>query len=321
MLAIALGYTHARLLHVATALGVPDLVDGKPRTAREIARRTGADADAMARLLRGLVGLGVVAAANRGRFASTPLSRSLRRDAPGGLRALVLRVATETHWRAWGELPHAVRTGRPAFDRAFGTPFFRHLDRAPENGALFDEAMATQSAQLAETIAGACDFSGVRTVVDVGGGRGGVLLPLLAAHPHLKGILFDRPRALRGAPRTNGRCRRVAGDFFRSVPRGGDLYVLANVLVDWDDSRALRILRRCRRAMADGSRLLVAEMVRPPGNRPWAGAMHDLDLLVLTGGRTRTRAEHRSLCRAAGLRARRFAGTPSGATLIEVVPG
>lgn len=325
VLALAGGYARARLLFAATALGIPDIVS-RPTTAGEIARRLKADAPAVARLLRGLVGIGVLAPASRRRFAPTPCSRCLRRDAPGPARTLVLLSGSETHWRSWGEILHTVRTGRPAFERVFRMPYFRYLDRAPEARALFDAAMADYSAEVAGEVADGFDFSDVRTVVDVGGGRGGLLLPLLSANPRMAGVLFDGPRALRAARKgvaavgIAGRCTLVAGDFFRSVPRGGDVYLLRNVLLDWDDVRALRILRSCRRAMAKGSVLLVAEMVCPPENRPWAGTILDLDLLLLTGGRTRTRAEHRSLCRAARLRVRRFVETPSGTTLIEAVP-
>jgi hypothetical protein len=241
------------------------------------------------------------------------------------VRARVLLSGSDPHWGSYGELRHALRTGRASVGRALGVPFFRHLERDRRAGAVFDEVMAAGSAPVAREVATAFDFSRARSVVDVGGGRGGFLLPLLEAHPRLRGVLLDGPRAVRAAraSATRGSLRRrlrlAAGDFFRSVPAGGDVYVLRNVLHDWDDGRALRILLACRRAMSADSVLLVVERVLPSSNRDWLGAVTDLDLLVLTGGRARTRGEHRELCREAGLSVRGFVPTPSGATVLLAV--
>jgi hypothetical protein len=281
-----------------------------------------ADERAVVRVMRGLVGTGVVRAVGRDRYGATRLSDALCEES---VRTVVLMAATDMHWRAWGDIVHAVRTGRTGFEKAFGMGLFEYLDGNRETGAVFDRTMAVYSASVADAVVRAYGWADVRTVVDVGGGRGGLLLPLLAKHPHLRGVLLERPRALRSArkdARALGvlrRCELVEGDFFRSVPRGGDVYLLRNIVHDWEDARALRILRNCRRAMGDASQLLIAEPVPPPGNRSWAGAWMDLDMLMLTGGRERTRAEHRALCAAAGLRVRRCVETGTSATILEVV--
>src|SRR5262249_39096503 len=154
----------------------------------------------------------------------------------------------------------------PSFDHAFGIPLFRYLERTPEAREVFDRAMTIRSSGVARDVAWIYDFSRVRRVVDVGGGQGGILIPLLVANPRLSGILFDLPSAARAAlselakAGLTDRCQVVGGDFFRAVPRGGDVYVLRNVLLDWDDQRAVRILRNCRRAMTRESVLLIVEI-------------------------------------------------------------
>ena len=171
----------------------------------------------------------------------------------------------------------------------------------------------------------ALDCSGARRIVDVGGGPGSLLRALLEAHPKVAGILLDTPVVAAAARRRLAaaglarRCRVIAGDFFRGVPRGGDLYILAFVLHNWDDRRAARILERCREAMSETARLVVIEMLVPTDARPAAAKIHDLEMLVFTSGRERTAAEYRGLLAAAGLRLRRIVATGTAVSLVEAV--
>ena len=183
---------------------------------------------------------------------------------------------------------------------------FDYFARHPEAAAVFDAAMTSRSAQENEAIAAAYDFSGLRTIVDAGGGHGSLLAAILRANPGLRGVLFDRPQVVAEARHRldaaglEGRWEAVAGDFFDAVPAGGDAYLLKRVIHDWDDERAVAILRNCQRAMSEGGRLLVIELVIPPGNDPSFSKLFDLLMLVQSGGQERTEAEYRTLLDAAG---------------------
>jgi hypothetical protein len=244
------------------------------------------------------------------------------------MRAIVMLFAGANVQDSWRELEYCVRTGEPAFRRAFpdGDPF-SHVAADPEEAAIFDEAMAAFTRHVAVALAGAYDFSPFRTVVDVGGGNGALLLGLLAAYPHLRGIVFDLPhvaeraRAEVAGAGLSARCEVASGSFFESVPAGADAYVLKHVIHDWNDERAAAILRSCRAAMPAHGRLLIVEGLYPQRiDRSFesrGAAANDVNMLVCTGGRQRSEAEFRDLLGASGFRLTRIVPTPALVTVIE----
>ena len=274
--------------------------------------------------MRALAGVGVFAETEDGRFALTPLAAALQDGATGGVRASVISAGEELY-RAWGGLLHAVRTGAPAFDHAYGTGFYDYLARHPEAAATFDRSQNETAGQGAQVVLAAYDFSGIGTLVDVGGGNGSLLAAVLAAYPAMRGILFDRPDVVARATSlleqagVAGRCAIVGGDFLESAPAGGDAYILVRTLLNWDEERAARILANCRRAMDQRGRVLVVEAVLPPGGVPVEDAFNDLHLLVMGGGRMYGEAEFRSLFAAAGLALARVVPTPARLSVVEGV--
>jgi SAM-dependent methyltransferase len=307
---------------LVSRLTIPDLLADGPRTAESLAEKTGSHEDSLYRLLRALASAKVFAEGPGRRFALTPISELLRSRVPGSMRPIAV-LAGERWGRAWYELPNVVRTGRPGFDRVHGASFFDWLAAEPAASRRFDEALEYTWETLGEQIADAYDFSAAHLVVDVGGGSGMLLESILERNPGATGLLLEtstvasRARRRLRASGLGRRCRVVAGDFFSSVPGGGDLYVLAFVLHNWDDRRAARILRTCRRAMEPGARLLIVESVVPAGTGPSTAKLHDLEMLVfMPGGRERTRAEYRALLEAAGLRLSRLVATPSSASIL-----
>jgi hypothetical protein len=322
---LIMGFRLTLLIHVAAKLGLADQLGETPRTAEHLARGVGADPESLKRVLRALASIGIFAETADGDFISTPLGGLLRTDAPGSLRALAVLYGEDWLWRAYGRLLASVRTGRPGFEDVHGVPFYRFLEMDRAAAATFDEAMAGYSVLESEAILEAYDFSTVHRVVDVGGGHGGLLAALLAAHPHLTGTVLDRESAVSGAVKRFGssgvgaRAAAESGDFFTAVTPGGDLYLLKSVLHNWDDAHATKILRRCREAMPAGSRLLVIERLLPPGNAPSEAKLFDISMLVVLGGRERTESEYRRLLRGAGLELRRCVPTRSPLTLFEAV--
>jgi hypothetical protein len=326
---MAVGHYVSRALHLAAKLGIADLLAGGARDANDLASATATHAASLRRVLRLLASVGVFEERADGRFALTPLGGALRSDVPFSSRASVLLFAGVGIQDSWKELEYCVRTGQPAFRKhSPDGDAFSHMD--PEQSKVFDEAMATFAPATAAAIVAAYDFSTLGTVVDVGGGNGALLIGILSAHPHLRGIVFDRAEPAERARKKvheaglASRCEVVAGDFFAAVPSGGDAYLLKHVIHDWADEQATAILTSCRAAMAPGARLLVAEGVYPPRiDRSLEGrgaAANDVNMLVVTGGRQRSEEEFRALYASAGFELTRIVETPARLALIEGAP-
>jgi hypothetical protein len=218
-------------------------------------------------------------------------------------------LLNESHWRPWGHLLHTVRTGETAFDHVHGTGIFDYLAGHPEVATLFNAGMAGNSPAHARLVAASYDFSGMRMVIDVGAGRGRLLSTILEGHPHLRGILFDQPQVLEAAREivneagVADRCDFVGGNFFERVPEGGDVYVLRNIIHDWEDDQAVAILTNCRRAMGTGARVLLVERYVAEDPHEALQVLHaDLEMLVNVGGRERTTDEYATLLARSGLR-------------------
>lgn len=312
-----------RAIHAAAALGIADLLRDAPRTADDLAATTGAHGPSLYRLLRALASIGIFRQSAEGRFAQTPLSATLQ---TGALREMALRLPHPAGQQPWGDLLESVRTGRPSFEEREGRPFFDYLAHSPQEAARFQIGMTGASADHAAQLLANYDFSPFRHVVDVGGGQGALLTDLLAAYPALTGTLFDLPHvAANPIPLTNPQiaARRtvIGGDFFAGVPSGADVYLLKAILHDWNDQRAVLLLRSCRNALRDqeAGRVIVMEMVVPRGNAPHPSKFMDLNLLVLTEGRERTQTEFRALFKAAALRLTRIIRTAGPLCILEGV--
>jgi hypothetical protein len=321
------GYWTSRAVYAAARLGLADLVDDGPKTAEQLAEATGTHSVSLYRLLRALAGIGMFAEDEAGRFAQTPFSAVLRSDVPGSLRGAAIAELGEDHYEAWGHLLHGIKTGDVPFLHRYGLPVWDFYASHPENAAFFHQAMTGLTAAVEAAVMNSYDFTPFRKIVDVGGGHGGLLASVLAAAPQAHGVLFDRPNVaqggaarLRGVSDLAGRWEAVGGDFFAAVPEGGDLYLMKWILHDWDDARAGTILGHCRRALAPGGRVLIADAVLPGRNEPSMGKFMDLNMLVIIGGRERTEDEFRDLLAASGLRLSRVIPTESVVSLIEAVP-
>ncbi len=320
---LLLGYRVSQGLMVAARLGLADLLAAGPQDCTALAQATGTHAPSLYRLLRLLASAGVFAEDGQHRFHLTPPAELLRSDVDGTLRHMAMFLGEESHWRPWGELLHSVRTGETAFGHLYGLGHFAYLARHPEEAATFDAFMVDQTAHAATAIVSAYDFAGVGTVVDVGGGRGTLLAAILTAYPALRGILFDQPQVLEGARAlleasgVASRCDRVGGDFFQAVPTGGDTYLLQQILHDWDDERAHRILECCHAALPPAGRLLIVERLIPPGNAPSPAKSVDMQMLVILGGRERSEVEYADLLAGAGLRLVRVLPTRSPFSILE----
>jgi O-methyltransferase domain/Dimerisation domain len=299
------GFRVSQALYAAAALGVADQLMAGPAAAEVLAERAGAHPPSLRRLLRTLAGVGVFTEPEPGVFALTPLGRTLASGQPGSMREVAI-MFMETHYAPFGDLIHTIRTGQPAAEHFYHQPFFGWLSDHPEQASRFTAAMASLTGGFKTAAIAALPLDGVRKIVDVGGADGTVLAAILTAHPDMRGVLFDLPHVITDASRTlasygvDDRAECVGGDFFRSVPPGGDVYLAALVLHDWPDDQARSILANIAAAGGSGTRLLLLEFVVPPGDTPHMSKISDLNMLAMMGGKERTDAEWREFLTAAG---------------------
>lgn len=325
MLQLISGFWISRCIYVVAKLGIADLLKDEPKTAVELAAATNTDAPSLFRLMRALASVGVFSHDADNRFAITPVSETLRSDIRGSLRAFAMTELGEEHYPAWGELLHSVRTGEIAFDRAFGVDIWGFFARNPDNAKIFNDAMSGVTAQANEAILSKYEFAGMSTLVDVGGGHGSLITSILQRHPDMRGILFDAPPVIDGAKApveasgVGDRCQLVAGNFFESVPSGGDAIILKWIIHDWNDEQCVSILKNCHRALPENGKLILVEAVVPTSNEPHFSKFIDLNMLVMTGGRERTEEEFRALYETSGFRLTRVVATESPFSVIEGV--
>lgn len=321
-----LSYNTTQMLYVAAKLGIADLLVAGARSSDDLAAAAGAHPRSLYRVLRALTHVGVFAEEAGRCFRLTPMAELLRADAPGSLRAFVLSYGEAWWWQPWGRLLEAVQTGTPAFDSTLGQGLFDYLEQHPQAAAIFNANMVSMTAREVPELVTSYDFSGPGLLVDVGGGHGALVTAILQAGARANAVLFDRPAVLDGArvqlaaAGVAQRCSLVAGSFFDAIPQGGDTYVLKDILHDWDETRALAILRNCRRAMDPQAKLLVIERVLPEGGEPAIGKMVDITMMVLTGGMERTEAEYANLLAQAGFTLGHVLFTHSAASVLEAVP-
>jgi hypothetical protein len=323
---MAMGHWISRIVHLAAELGIADHLASGAKTAEELAGPTKMSPVPLYRFLRGLANLGILTEGADRRFGLTPLGEALRTGAPGSARASILTIASPWWVQGFGELPFSVETGKSGFEKSLGMPIFDHLAKNPDLAALFSETMIGFHGQEPAAIAAAYDFTGIRTLADVGGATGFLLAAVLEKNPQMKGILFDLPHVVAGAPallEARGLEDRVTiepGSFFERIPAGADAYILSHIIHDWSEPQCLTILGHCKQAMSANAKLLIVEMVLPEGDEPHPGKMLDLMMLVGPGGQERTAKDYEALLAKAGFRMTRVVPTASAVSVVEAVP-
>ncbi len=325
LLALINGFRSTQAVYVIAKLGLADLLSKGAATAEELAMASGVDAPNLYRVLRLAAFFGLVDEETDGRFSLTGLGAGLRSEARGSSRAMAIMLGEE-HYGAWGSLLRSVRTGKSAFAQVYGSPMFDYLAAHPESQAVFDAAMASGTGLYLAALTEIYDFSGARMIVDVGGGNGSVAATILDRNPSATAVIYDQAQVLAAAEdylRSRAvfdRCRLEPGNFFESVPAGGDLYLLSTVLHDWDDERALKILRNCRAAMDVSGVLILLDAVMQPHGHPSTATLADVNMMVMLTGRERTEDEFRALLAAARFELTRVSPLLERRSLLEARP-
>lgn len=316
MFGLITGFWTSCCIYSAAKLNIADLLADGPRTTIQLAEATSSDASSLYRVLRALASVGIFTENNQGQFANTTLSETLKSDVPGSMKAMAIAQLGD-HFKAWVNLIYSIKTGNIAFDNAEGMTVWKYYESHPEEGINFMKAMTGMSNASVMNVLPAYDFSSFKTLVDVGGGNGALLMGILGLSPESSGIVFDMAYVIEETKKSitaNGfgsRCIAEAGDFFVSVPTGADAYLMKMILHDWTDEQSITILKNCSQAMKADSKLLIIECVISEGNTPHPGKFLDINMMVMTGGKERTEKEFAVLLEKGGLKLTRVVYTHS----------
>lgn len=324
MMGMIAGFWISRAVWAAAELGLADRL-AQPKSVAELAKEAQLHERSLYRLLRALASVGVFRERADGSFENTPLSWTLSDVAPDSVRALARSELGISHYPVWGEIMYSLKTGKPSFDKVYGMPVFEWFGKNPERAGIFNQSMSELTRVVEPAVLEAYDFGTCGTIVDVGGCFGSLLIAILNKYPSLKGIVYDAPSVVECAKpkiadaKLTDRLTVQGGDFWQSVPAGGDTYLMKHIIHDWNDEQCLTILRNCHKVMKPGSRVLVMDQVLTGPNEPSLGKFSDLIMLQLPGGLERTAEEHQSLLERAGFKFTRIVPTKSPVSVIEAV--
>ncbi len=317
------GYWVSQTVGALARLGVCDLLAAGPRHADALASEVGADPSVLFRVMCAAASVGVLRHHEDDRFSLTPIGDTLRSHVPGSMRDMAIAQTAEGHWAPWGAFTDAVKTGETQSVKILGKSVFEHYGDHQEERTAFMGAMKGLSEWVAGELVRLVDFAGVQRVVDIGGSGGTLVCAVLDAHAEIGGVAFDLPDVAEGAKGAiearglSGRCEVLGGDFFEAVPGGADVYILKQILHDWNDEQCVTILSNIARGLPSAGRVLVAEMVIPDDRTPTAAQLMDLNMLALLPGRERTQSEYANLFRAASLQLTSVTQTHSPFQIVE----
>lgn len=315
----------SRAIFAAAKLGIADQLTHGPCSVEMLSKKVDTHEKSLYRLMRALASVGIFEETEPNNFGMTPKAELLRSDHPASLQSLAV-LWGDLEYSAWGDIVYSINTGQCAFKHQTGVPFFDFLQENEEAAQTFNLAMTSASKLIPSAIVKAYNFSEFSKIVEIGASHGALISAILRDYPLLKGVLFDLPVVAQSAAQHSqvvdivSRCEVVAGDFFESVPSGGDVYVLSMIIHDWDDEQSICILKNCREAIKPNGKLLLVETVIESGNTPHFGKWLDLHMLVMHGGCERTEVEYRRLLRTAGFELTQIIPTRTPRSIIEAVP-
>ncbi len=325
LMQMSMGFIVSQAISVAGKLCIADHLKDEAKSVEQLAELTGAHAPSLYRLMRALASAGIFKKDAENRYFNTELGKFLRSDHPESMRGAVRMICDREHWQPHGNLLQSVKTGEIAFEYTFGMPVFPYFAQNPEAAEVFDNAMTSFSHTIANAVAATYDFSGAKTIADIGGGHGLLLSTILKTNADAKGILFDQPQVVAGANNlleNNGvseRVETVGGDFFAKIPISADVYLMKFILHDWNDEQSLTILKNLAKSAKPGAKLLLVETVVEENDAPSMSKIMDLNMLVMTGGKERTAKEYAALFEQTGFKLTIVYPTPSPLQIVEAV--
>lgn len=312
----------AKPIYVAAELGIADLLTEGPKSIEEIAEKTETYTPYLYRLMRTLASFGIFKQRKDKTFMLNSMAECLKTEV---MRSIVLMFHSDWHDKAWNKLLQSIRTGKTAFDMAHGMSAFEWFKKNPEQAKVFNEANAVKAKRSHRAIVDLYNFKKTETVIDIGGGYGALLFEILKVNPHLKGIIADLPYVLKSTEQIikkqkfNNRCTTIDCDFFQKIPAEGDLYIMSHILHDWDDQQCQVILKNCNKAMKKYTKLLIIEMIVPKKNKPSITQLLDIEVMVMGGGKERTKAEFNKLLNSTGFSLNKIISTKENIFIMECI--
>lgn len=307
-------------IYVAAELGIADILSDGPKRIDKIAHLSGTHSSTLYRIMRALACLGIFREIDDKTFELTPMAECLK---TGALRPIARMMHSDWHDRAWDNLLYSVKSGKASFDNAFGMPVFQWFKENPEAENIFNQANAVKAATSHRAIVDSYDFSGIETLVDIGGGIGALMVEVLKSNPAMKGIIAERPTILKEAQKfieqneLTERCTALECDFFKEIPVNSSAFLMSHILHDWEDEKAIKILKNCHSAMTSDEKIIVVESVVPDNNEFSIAKLLDLEVLVIGGGKERTESEFRLLFESSGFKLSRIVQTRESISIIE----
>ena len=317
-----------RLVFAVTELWIPNLLEDAPLDIEELAKKAGVNCEALYRVMRALSGHGIFKEKKGRVFENTKMSKCLMSGGKGTMAALTKYTGSAWICKDWADILFSLDKGTDIYQVKYGKRYFEWLEKNPEEYRIFDEGMLNLSQLSDDPITAVYKFSKINSIVDIGAGHGTQLASILKANPHIKGVHYDIERVVNAAkqedplndPHIKDRVEYISGDFFKSVPEGHDAYFMKSILHDWNNEEAIRILKVCRKAMHENSKLLVTDMVIKSDNKPYLGDLMDCGMLVLLGGQERTKEDFEDIFNKSGFKLTRIIATASPYFIIEGIP-
>lgn len=321
---LAMGIVVVATMRAALECNVADELASGAKPVSELASKAGVNEDALYRCLRVLATEQVFTETAPRVFANTVASDAMRIDHPAGVRDSLLFHTNQFTFRTYTQFMHSVRSGESCVEKALGKPVFEYFPTDPQTNREFNNAMTAMSALVVPAILETFDFSGIGTLCDVAGGHGFLLTSILEKHKDVNGILFDLEHVVSGAKERIekmallNRCETASGNFFAAVP-AADSYIMKHIIHDWEEPKAITILRNCVKAMRGDGKVLLVESVLPGPNVPHFGKWLDIHMLTMPGGKERTEEEYRELLGKSGLKLNRVVANSSPLWVLEAV--
>ncbi len=323
MMQFIIGKWISKPISVAAKLGIADIINKGNRSIDEIAEMTNTMPDTLYRMMRALAGVGIFFETKPRYFKNSSLSECLMK---GRLKSAALMFHSTWHDSIWSNLLYSIKTGQSAFEKIYGQSAFEWFNSNQEEAQIFNEANSFKAASTHKVITEVYDFSKINSLMDVGGGIGGLMVEILKTNHHLKGIVAELPQVLLQLNeiikknKFESRMSAVECDFFKKIPKNSDVYLLSHVLHDWSDEKCITILKNCRNAVDINGKLLIAEAIIPPGNNFSISKLLDLEVLLMGGGQERTEDEFRYILESSGFALSQIIPTKENISIIEGVP-
>lgn len=294
----------SRSLYAATKLGIVDHLYSSPKSIEDLANLTQTNSESLYRLMSLLTAIGIFEEISPTIFSLTEMGMMLAKSHPDGLHNLALFYGEEIH-KSWEEFLPSLQKGIPAFQLTYNQPVFSYFKENPERAALFQRAMKEKSLLVFKSVLSTYDFSKSKTVYDIGGGYSQFIQMILQEYPNVTGTVFELPEVVEEVRKKNPnlenkRCKLIAGDFFVSVPKGGDIYFLKSILHDWDDEKSVKILKNCHQAMHPSSRLLIVDVVLQNKEQSIYPNCMDVLMMTITGGKERNLSSFKQILERSG---------------------